>query len=174
MSAGEVDEAAIAAAIAGQQSSLTARLRGPELARLAGRMARAGAGAGLTGLVAAAPRVVAGLREEYSATQRRLAAIEAEVYAAADAGGRRQALARAIRREVKDRGRRKGDLRALRRDLDLEAIRERFAGELDGLETQVELALALIGNATPVALASDPTAGPTLRRAAQRTSANTA
>ncbi|HMS73472.1 MAG TPA: carotenoid biosynthesis protein, partial [Baekduia sp.] len=64
-SAGEVDEAAIAAAIAGQQSSLTARLRGPELARLAGRMARAGAGAGLTGMGAAAPRVVAGLRRPH-------------------------------------------------------------------------------------------------------------
>ncbi len=161
----EPDEAAIVAAIAGQQTPLTARLRGPELAALARRMASAGATAGLTGLIAAAPRVIAALREEHAAAQRRLSTIEAEVYAASDAAGRRQALARAIRREVKDRGRRRGDLRALRRDLDLEAIRERFAGELDGLETQIELALALIGNATPVALASEPTAGSTLRRA---------
>ncbi len=114
--------------------------------------------------MAAAPRVVAGLRDEHAAAQRRLAAIEVEVHAAPDAAGRRQALARAIRREVKPRGRRRGDLRALRRDLDLEAIRERFAGELDELETQVELTLALIGNA-PAALASEPSAGPILRRA---------
>ncbi|MBK7826145.1 hypothetical protein [Nannocystis sp.] len=154
----------IAAAIRAQQSPLTARLRGPAIAALAGRMAAAGARPGLGGLVAAAPRVVAGLRDEHAAAQRRLAAIEVEVHAAPDAAGRRQALARAIRREVKPRGRRRGDLRALRRDLDLEAIRERFAGELDELETQVELTLALIGNA-PAALASEPSAGPILRRA---------
>ena len=161
----EASVEAIAAVLRGQQSSLTARLRGPETSLLAARMIKAGAHAGLTSLIAAAPRVISALREAHAAAQRRLAIVEAEVHAASDAAGRRQALARVIRREVRDRGRRRGDLRALRRDLDLEAIRERFAGELDELETQIELALALVGNATPVALASEPTAGATLRRA---------
>ena len=157
--------ATIAAALRGHATPLVARLRGPAIAALAGRLAASGAQVGLVGLVTAVPRVVARLHREHAAALKRLAAMEAEVHAAGDPTARRQALARVIRREVREPARRRGDLRALRRDLDLDALRERVAGELAAIEAQVELALGFVGRAAAATLASEPTAGPPLRRA---------
>jgi len=156
---------AIEAVIRAHQPALTARLRGPTIAALAGRLASAGCDTGLASLLLALPRVVGALRDEHAATQRRLAAIEAEVHAETSPAAQRHALARAIRREVRDLVRRIGDLRALDRDLDLAALRERISGELDDQEAQVELAVAFLGSAAPAALAGDPTANASLRRA---------
>ncbi len=155
---------AIETMIRAHQPALTSRLRGPMITALASRLTSAGSDAGLTNLVLAIPRVVGALRDEHAATQRRLAAIEAEVHAEISPAGQQIALARAIRREVRDRRRRHGDLRALRRDFDLAALRERFAGELDDQETQVELAIGFLGSAA-TAVASDPPLAPPLRRA---------
>lgn len=156
--------AAIEAGLRGLLDPLVARLRGPAIAALAGRLHAAGADAGAAGLVLAAPRAVAELREAHAAVTRREAAAAAEVHAATSAAGRREALARVIRREVRDDRRRRGDLRALGRDLELDALRERFAGEREGLEVQVELALRIVGRALAV-LADDATAAGPLRRA---------
>jgi len=157
--------AKIAEALRGHTAPLAARLRGPAIAGLAARLAASGAQPSLAGLVTATPRVVATLHIEHAATLRRLAALEAEVHAAGDPAAQRQALARVIGREVRDAGRRSGDLRALRRDLDLDALRERVAGELAALEAQVELALGFVGRAAAATLATEPTSGPPLRRA---------
>ncbi|HEY0136255.1 MAG TPA: hypothetical protein VGB85_19355, partial [Nannocystis sp.] len=164
MSTSTPTTATIEAVIRAHQPALTARLRAPMLTALASRLASAGSDAGLTSLVLAVPRVVAALRDEHAATQRRLAAIEAEVHAETSPAGQQLALARALRREVRDRRRRLGDLRALRRDFDLAALRERFAGELDDQETQVELALGFLGSAA-TAVAMDPPSATPLRRA---------
>ena len=161
---------AIAAAVRGVLDPLVARLRGAAIEGLARRLAEAGAEPGLAGLVIAAPRAVAGLREAHAAVVRREAAAAAEVHAATTAGGRREALARIVRREVRDAGRRRGDVAALRRDLDLEALRERFAGEREAIEVEVELALMVVGRAL-ASLANDAgsadwaTAAGPLRRA---------
>jgi poly-gamma-glutamate synthase PgsB/CapB len=147
---------------------LVVRLRGAAIAGLAARLAaHAGTGdpVGLAGLVVAAPRAVAALRGEHAAALRRQAAAEAEVHAATDAAGQRRALARVLRREVADPARRRADLRALGRDLDLDALRERFAGEREALEVAVELALQFVGRAATAALASDVIAAQPLRRA---------
>jgi poly-gamma-glutamate synthase PgsB/CapB len=162
VSRGTGDVAAVAATIRGQLAPLVARLRGPAIAALAERLAAAGPG--LAGLVIAAPRAVEGLREAHAKVQARQAAAEAEVDAATSAASRREALARVLRREVRDVRRRRGDLKALGRDLDLEALRERFAGEREAIEVQVELAVELVGRGL-AGLVEDPTATGPLRRA---------
>ncbi|MBL9106347.1 MAG: hypothetical protein JNL82_35825 [Myxococcales bacterium] len=148
--------------ISGLMDPLVARLRGPAIARLAQRLA--GGGETLVGLVLAAPRAVAGLREAHAAVGLRQARAEAEVHAAPTEAGKLAALAAVLRREVADRRRLRGDLRALRRDLDLEALRERFAGEREAIEVEVELAVLLVGRGLGRLVADAAAAGP-LRRA---------
>ena len=153
---------AVVTAIRGLLDPLVARLRGPAIAGLADKLIAAGADAGLASLVIAAPRVVAGQLEAHAGVATRQARAEAEVHAAGSAAGRRAALAAVLRREGRDGLR--GDLQALRRDLDLEALRERFAGEREAIEVQVELALRIVGRAL-ASLANDATAAGPLRRA---------
>lgn len=155
----------IAALIRGHLDPLAARLRGPAIAALARRLETCGAQAGLASLVVAVPGVVHELQREHAGVLARLAEIEAEVHAETTAAGQREALARVIRREVQSPRRRRGDLRALGRDLDLDALRERISGELAALEDQFELALGFVGRAAAAALASEPLAGSPLRRA---------
>ena len=143
---------------------LALRLRGPAIAALAGRLAETGVQPGLTPLVASVPRVVGRLNAEHAAVLLRVATMEAEVHAASDPAAQRQALARIVWREVSDPRRRRGDLRAIGRDLDLDALRERMFGELAAIEAQVELALGFIGRATAATVASDPESAPSLRR----------
>ena len=155
----------IATLLRAQLEPLAVRLRGPAIAALAGRLAETGVPPERMPLVASVPRVVGRLNAEHAAVLRRLAAIEAEVHAAGGPAGQRRALARVLGREVSDARRRRGDLRALGRDLDLDALRERIFGELAALEAQVELALGFMGRAAAEAVASDPSCGPSLRRA---------
>ena len=128
----------IATLLRAQLEPLAVRLRGPAIAALAGRLAETGVPPERMPLVASVPRVVGRLNAEHAAVLRRLAAIEAEVHAAGGPAGQRRALARVLGREVSDARRRRGDLRALGRDLDLDALRERIFGELAALEAQVE------------------------------------
>jgi len=155
----------IAAMIRGQLDPLAARLRGPAITSLAQRLTTCGAQPGLASLILAVPGVVGELQREHAAALLRLAAIEAEVHAATGAAEQREALARIIRRQARSPGARRGDLRALKRDLDLDVLRERIAGELAAFEAQLELALGFLGRAAAPALASEPLAGSPLRRA---------
>ncbi len=155
----------IAAMIRDQLDPLTARLRGPAITALAARLTTCGAQPSLASLILAVPGVAGELQREHAATLLRLSAIEAEVHAASSAAEQREVLARIIRREVRSPRARRGDLRALKRDFDLDALRERIAGELATLEAQLELGLGFLGRAAAPALASEPLAGSPLRRA---------
>jgi len=155
----------IAAMIRGQLDPLAARLRGSAITILAQRLATCGAQPGLASLILAVPGVVGELQREHAATIVRLTEIESEVHAATTASEQREVLARIIRREVRSPRARRGDLRALKRDFDLDALRERISGELAALEAQFELALGFLGRAAAPALASEPLAGSPLRRA---------
>jgi poly-gamma-glutamate synthase PgsB/CapB len=155
----------IAAMLRGQLDPLVARLRGPAIAALAARLTSCAAQPGLASLIVAVPAAVGELQDEHAAALARIAEIESEVHAATTAAEQREALARVIRREVRSPRGRRGDLRALSRDLDLDALRERISGELAAIEAQLELALGFIGRAAAPALASEPLAGSPLRRA---------
>ncbi len=154
----------IAAMIRGQLDPLAARLRGPAITALAARLGTCGAQPGLASLVLAVPGVVGELHRDHERVLLRLAEIESEVHAATTTAEQREVLARIIRREARSPRARRGDLRALGRDFDLDVLRERISGELAALEAQFELALGFIGRAAAAALASEPLAGSPLRR----------
>ncbi len=142
---------AAAARLAGWVDPLTARVREPELAWLGSSEVAHATLPRVAAIVVGSARasIEARHRVEIGADSLRAAASVAE------GEGLEQVLARHVRATVEGIFDRWGDLRALRRDLDLDALLEREAAHTELHGARLEVALRVLGGLTTEALAVD-------------------